>query len=90
VAAGDLYCLALIVYPPAPLLAAAVSDGTLHLSSPLAVSGYLLQSKASLEDPWTLFDPTTHALEIEEAGHPFLTLPTSAPKTFFRLKRIVP
>jgi hypothetical protein len=87
VAAGALYCLVLTTNPPIPKLSAERSGQNFRLSSPVAVSGYVLQSKDNVAGPWSEFNLPADGFEWEEADHPFLLLPATDATSFFRLKK---
>jgi alpha-tubulin suppressor-like RCC1 family protein len=74
--------LVLTTNPPPPVLAGASAGGGFILSTPVSVPGYVLESSASPSGPYTIVEAYTNAMTSET-----LSLPASAPKQYYRLRK---
>jgi len=67
--------------PPPPVLAAALANGGIALSMPVAVSGYALEASPDPKQPFTVIETFTN---VDAIGNS-LTVPSNDPNQYHRL-----
>ena len=74
--------------PPQPVLAGTVrQDGNVVLTSPVSVSGYVLEAADDFRQPFTEVSSYTNSFLFTNAGNPGLSVPMSSSRKFFRLMK---
>ncbi|MSU57550.1 MAG: hypothetical protein EXS35_05125 [Pedosphaera sp.] len=84
ISAGNGYSLLITTNPPPPVLAANATGTNVAISTPVSVSGYVLESADTPAGPFTVIETFTNA----PAAGATLDYPRNGPKKYFRLRKI--